>query len=222
MGSRDKPTLVKELIDICHRLYSLGFVAAMDGNVSVRLENRNMISTRSGVNKGMVTPDDLVEVNTEGAQVSGRGKPSTELPMHLFIYRERKDVNAIVHAHPPYATGFAVARIGLDKPVLPEVSIGLGGIPLASYATPSTGEVPASIAPYVHTHTAILLANHGVVTYGSDPLDAFFRMEKVEHVAHTMFVAAILGGAKGLTPDEVKQLNRASIFAHGIEVRKQG
>jgi L-fuculose-phosphate aldolase len=202
-------------------MYQFRLVAATDGSVSVRLDNRNILATRTGLNKGLTTAADLVEVNADGVQASMRSKPSTELAMHLFIYRERKDVNAVVHAHPPYATGFAVARIPLDKPILPEVSVGLGSIPLAPYATPSTEEVPLSIAPFIHNHSAILLANHGVVSFGSDLMEAYFRMEKVEHVAHTLFVAAMLGGAHPLTPGEVEKLNRVALTTYGIDLSKR-
>jgi L-fuculose-phosphate aldolase len=129
-----------------------------------------------------------------------------ELGMHLFIYQQRSDVEAVVHAHPPYATGFATARIALDKNILPEVVFGLGSVPLAQYATPSTGEVAESIAPFVQTSDAILLQNHGVVTYGADLDDAFFKMEKVEHAAHIAFVARMLGGERQLSPNEVAKL----------------
>jgi len=210
-----KITVEGQLVDICHRLYTRGFVTAMDGNVSVRLQNGNILATRSGINKGMVTDNDLVEVTIEGDKVSGSGKPSTELGMHLFIYTERADVRAVVHAHPTYATGFATARIPLDECLFPEVIVGLGAIPLAHYATPSTPEVAASLAPFVKTSDAILLANHGVVTYGSDLYDAYFKMEKVEHAAHIAFVARVLGGEKPLTAEEVEKLRNVSVQSYG-------
>ena len=144
------PDLIKHLIDVCYRLYAKGFVAATDGNVSVRCGNGNFLTTRTSVNKGMVSAEDFVEVDASGDPVEGALKapparrPSTEIGMHLFIYSRRPDVQAIVHAHPPYATGFATAGIALDRCVAPEVIVGLGAIPLAAYATPSTAEVAAS------------------------------------------------------------------------------
>jgi L-fuculose-phosphate aldolase len=138
-----------QLVEICHRLYERGMVTATDGNVSARLNNGNIMATRSGVNKGMVTDIDLVEITPDGELVHGDGKPSTEMGMHLFIYEQRPDVKAVVHAHPVYATGFAAARIPLDACVFPEVIVGLGAIPLAEYATPSTDEVAESLTPYV-------------------------------------------------------------------------
>ncbi|MEK9137209.1 MAG: class II aldolase/adducin family protein [Bacteroidota bacterium] len=206
---------VAQLIDICHRLYSRGMVTATDGNVSVRLANGNILATRSGINKGMVTENDFVEVTLSGEQIGGSGKPSTELGMHLFIYRQRSDVNAVVHAHPIYATGFATARLPLDRCTFPEVIVGLGAIPLAEYATPSTREVAESLGPFVKNSDAILLANHGAVTYGPELYDAYFKMEKVEHAAHITFVATMLGGPRGLTTEDVEKLRKVSVQSYG-------
>lgn len=209
------PNIIRAMIDVCHRLYARGMVTATDGNVSVRLENGNVLTTRSGINKGDVGEHDLVEVRPDGTQVAGRGRPSTELGMHLFIYGKRQDVQAVVHAHPTYATGFATARIALDQCTFPEVIVGLGAIPLAEYATPSTPEVAASLAPYVGNSDAILLANHGVVTFGADLQEAYYKMEKVEHAAHITFVAMLLGGARSLTKDELEKLRRVSVQSYG-------
>lgn len=205
----------ENLIDVCRRLYEKDFVSATDGNISVRLDNNNFLTTRTGINKGMVTTSDLIEVDASGNIVSGDYLPSTELVMHLFIYSRRPDVNAVVHAHPPYATGFATARQPLTGCLLPEVIVGLGAIPLAEYATPSTNEVIKSIEPFVNQADAILLANHGVVAYGKDLLDAYFKMEKVEHAAHITFVARMLGGEKLLTKEEVEKLKAISIESYG-------
>src|SRR5437016_3330299 len=157
-------SLKDQVIDICHRLYARGFVTATDGNVSVRLKNGNFLTTRTAINKGMVTADDILEVNSLGEPLTPNLKPSTEIGMHLYIYSQRPDVHAVVHAHPTHATGFAAARQALDACVFPEVIVGLGAVPLAEYATPSTEEVAASLAPFVKTADAILLSNHGVVT----------------------------------------------------------
>ncbi|MBI1802952.1 MAG: class II aldolase/adducin family protein [Ignavibacteriae bacterium] len=206
--------LASNLLDICHRLYARGFVTATDGNVSVRLRNGNFLTTRTSVNKGMIAPDDLVEVNPEGIPITSHLQPSTEIGMHLFIYSQRPDVNAIVHAHPTYATGFATARQSLTDCIFPEVIVGLGAIPLAEYATPSTNEVAESLLPYVKSADAILLTNHGVVTYGKGLFDAYFKMEKVEHAAHITFVARMLGGAKPLSSSEVEKLRAISQRAY--------
>jgi L-fuculose-phosphate aldolase len=206
------------MADVCHRLYDRGLVTATDGNVSARLPGGGFVATRSGVNKGMVTGKDLVRLTAEGEPESKGKRPSTELDMHLFIYRMRPDVNAVVHAHPPYATAFAAAGVALDQPVLPEILVTFGTIPLAPYATPSTPDVAQSIAPFVGTHTAILLANHGVVTYGSDLIDAYFRMEKVEHAATIIFRAGLLGGVRNLTGEELNRLRDASRRNYGKDI----
>lgn len=202
--------IIHLLVDICHRIYAKGFVTATDGNVSVRLENGNILTTRTGINKGMVTENDLVEIDLAGNVLSGSNQPSTEVGMHLFIYAQRADVNAVVHAHPLYATGFATARQPLNECLFPEVIVGLGAIPLAEYATPSTEEVSKSLEPYVKIADAILLANHGVVAYGRDLWDAYFKMEKVEHAAHITFIARMLGGEKPLTPEDIEKLRAIS------------
>jgi L-fuculose-phosphate aldolase len=213
--SEKKEKIIPQMIDICHRLYAKGFVTATDGNVSVRLENGNFLTTRTSINKGIVATEDLVEVDKTGKPLIINHQPSTELPMHLYIYSQRPDVNAVVHAHPTYATGFATARQPLNECLFPEVIVGLGAIPLAEYATPSTEEVAQSLAPFVKNADAILLSNHGVVTYGKDLWDAYFKMEKVEHAAHIAFVARMLGGEKPLTTEQVAQLRKISQQAYG-------
>ncbi|MCZ6775038.1 MAG: class II aldolase/adducin family protein [Ignavibacteria bacterium] len=215
MNNVQNNAINSQLVDVCHRLYAKGFVTATDGNVSARLEHGNILTTRSGINKGMVTAHDLVEVTPHGEQIGGSGRSSTELGMHLFIYQHRPDVRAVVHAHPTHATGFATARIPLDQCLFPEVIVGLGAIPLAQYATPSTPEVAASLAPFVRNSEAILLANHGVVTYGSDVHDAYSKMEKVEHAAHITFVARMLGGVGVLSDEEVEKLREVSVQSYG-------
>ena len=213
--SAELQKIITDLVDVCHRVYDKGFVSATDGNVSARLENGNILATPTAMNKGMVRADDLIVVDREGNLVSGMKRPSTELQMHLYIYRERLDVQAVVHAHPPYATGFATARIPLTECLFPEVIVGLGAIPLARYATPSTSEVVESIAPFIPNADAILLANHGVVTYGTDLLEAYYKMEKVEHAAHITFVARLLGGEKPLSDVDLEKLRKISEESYG-------
>jgi L-fuculose-phosphate aldolase len=206
---------ISELVGICHRLYAKGFVAATDGNVSARLENGNILTTRTGISKGLVTPGDIIEVDPQGKPIDSLLRPSTEVGMHVYIYSQRPDIHAITHAHPPYATGFATAGLALDKCVAPEVIVGLGAIPLAHYATPATPEVASSLAPFVKNADAILLANHGVVTYGKDLQEAYFKMEKVEHTAQVSFVARMLGGEKVLSSAEIGKLLTVSREAYG-------
>ncbi len=203
------------ILDVCHRLYDRGMVAATDGNVSARLENGNILTTRTGMNKGLASDKDIVEVSRDGKLLSGKLVPSTEIGMHLFIYRSRPDIHGVVHAHPLHATAFATARIPLDRPVFPEVVLGIGRIPLAEYATPSTEEVAASLTPYVKTCEAILLANHGVVTYAVTPLDAYFKLEKVEQAAQMIYLARMLGGETTLTVAELERLHKISLKDFG-------
>ncbi len=207
----------RQLVNICHLLYQKNFVTATDGNVSAVIPNGNILVTPSAMNKGRVKEAELVEVKSDGTPVTLSRKASTELDMHLFIYSQRDDVRAVVHAHPTHATGFATARIALNECLFPEVIVGLGAIPLAEYATPSTKEVAEALAPFVQKADAILLANHGVVTYGKDLDDAYFKMEKVEHAAHIAFVARLLGGEKPLTVEEIAKLRSISETSYGKE-----
>ncbi len=212
----------EKLVKICRKLAERGFVAATDGNVSVKLNDDTVVVTPSGKNKAEVEAEDLFVVDLDGKVISGKGKPSTEFAMHSFIYQKRHDVKAVVHAHPIYATAFAAARIPLDKLVFPEVIVALGKIPLADYATPSTQEVVKTIEPLVKDYDAILLANHGVVTYGASLEEAYNKMEKVEHTAKIAFVVRQLGGAKELTRDEIERLASVSEKSYGkkIDIRK--
>lgn len=215
---KDSPRdTVQELLAVCHRMYDKGFVTATDGNVSVRLANESFLVTATAVCKGYATEDDLVVVNNRGEVVAGEGKASTELAMHLLIYQKRSDVRGVVHGHPTYATGFATARIPLNECLFPEVIVGLGSVPLARYATPSTEEVVQAIAPFVSNADAVLLANHGVVAYGGTLSEAYFKLEKVEHAAHITFVARLLGGEVPLTQEEVERLRRISVESYGKE-----
>jgi L-fuculose-phosphate aldolase len=213
--AQSRQAITAAILDVCHRLYAKGFVSATDGNVSARLPGGNILTTRTGINKGMVSAQDLVEISPGGEVVSGRTRPSTETGMHLFIYRERQDVTAVVHAHPPYATGFATARQPLEGCLYPEVIVGFGAIPLADYATPSTSEVADSLRPYVRSADAILLTNHGVVAYGTDVHDAYYKMEKVEHSAQITFIARLLGGEKRLSAEELDRLRHVSVQSYG-------
>jgi len=208
--AKGRLALSSDLARACHLVHERGMVAATDGNASIRLPNGNILVTGSGVRKGNLTRNDLVEVTPEGRKIKGKRKPSTELGMHLYIYRERPDVRAVLHAHPVYATGFAVARIALDKPILPELIVTLGVVPLAQYATPSTEDVSESLAPFVKTFDAVLLANHGVVTYGRDLDDAFNKLDKVEQAARISFVARMLGGERTLTNEDIRKLAQVS------------
>jgi L-fuculose-phosphate aldolase len=190
-------------------LYERGYIVACEGNLSVRLDEGRILNTPTCMNKGTLTPDDLVITDLNGAHLSGQHKVSSEVAMHTLFYRMRPDVQAICHAHPPTATGFAVAGRALDKALLPEVIVGLGQIPLVRYATPGTPELSAAIEPFVPHYNALLLANHGAVTCGVDLLTAFFRMETIEHCAKITLAAEMAGEPKLLSSREVAKLMAA-------------
>jgi L-fuculose-phosphate aldolase len=203
-------TRVRE--EICHygrMLYQCGYVAGCDGNLSVRVGQNAVLASPTSICKGMMEPRDLVTVDMEGRQTGGERHPSSELGMHLLFYRMRPDVRAVVHAHPPTATGFAAAGIALDEPLVAEVVVTFGAIPLAVYGTPGTKELSDSLAPYVPEHDAILMANHGVVTCGPNLPNAFMKMEKVEHYAKVVAVARQLGPPCPLSPEAVRKLMEA-------------
>jgi len=187
-------------------IHGRAFVASTDGNISVRLDSRRVLTSPTGVSKGLMTSDDLVVTDLKGRKLSGRREPSTELAMHLLIYNRRPDVHAVCHAHPPIATAHAAAGLPLNKALLSELVIALGCVPVARYGTPGTPELSDSLEPLVQDHDAILLANHGVVTCGADLLTAFFRMETVEHFAQVSLASELLGKQVLLSGRDVEKL----------------
>ncbi len=205
-SSRAEEQIRADIVEVGRRLYARAYVASNDGNISVRLDGERLITTPKSVSKGFMTPDMMVVVDHHGRKVAGDRDPSSELPMHLEIYRNRPDVNAVVHAHPPLATGFAVAGIPLTRAVLAEVITTLGSIPIAEYATPSTSELPAAIRKYIKAHDGLLLANHGAVTCGRDVMGAYYKMETIEHFAKISLVARLLGRENLLSREEVDRL----------------
>jgi L-fuculose-phosphate aldolase len=196
----------RDIVEIGRRIYRLGYVAAFDGNISVRLEDGNILCTPTAISKGYMAEDDLVVVDPEGRKVDGERKVSSEIAMHLLIYKLRPDVHAVVHAHPPCATGYAAAGIPLNKALVAEVVMTFGCIPLAPYGTTGTPELTDAIKPYVSDHDGILLANHGVVTYGQDIYLAHAKMETVEHFARISLTTRILGKEVLLTSEDVGKL----------------
>lgn len=186
-----------------------GFTPATDGNLSVRLDGARILATPSGISKGHLAPEDLVVTALDGRLLEGDRSPSTELGMHLLIYQKRPEVNAVCHAHPCVATGFAAAGINLDRPLLAESVATLGSVPIAPYATPGTPELAEALEPFVASYDAILMANHGVVTCGVNLLSAFHRMEIVEHYARVTLVTQLLGRENLLSDEEVVILRRA-------------
>lgn len=182
----------QQIIEIGKRIYNKGFVASNDGNLSIRSNNEVLI-TPTGLSLGFLSPDQLVKVKMSGEKIEGYLDPSSELKFHLKVYQKRPDVKSVAHAHPPVCTGFAVAGIPLSEPILPEMVISLGCVPLADYGTPGTEELVKEIEKIIPTCNAILLANHGVLTVGEDISSAYYRMETVEHTAHINWVATTLG-----------------------------
>lgn len=187
-------------------LYDRGFIAATDGNLSVRLDDERLLVTPTCMCKGMMEPEDLVVVDLDGNKLDGDRNVSSEVAMHLLIYRMRPDVYGIVHAHPPTATGFAAAGVALDQPLISEVVLTLGSVPLAKYACPGTKDLSDSLRPLIPDHNGILMANHGVVTFGDDLDQAFMHMETVEHFAKIALVARTIGEPNIIAPEEVRKL----------------
>src|ERR1700693_5828710 len=187
-------------------MHERGYVSSTDGNISLRLDSRRILTSPTSLNKGMMTGEDMVITDLDGRKLSGGRNPSSELAMHLLIYRLRPEINAVCHAHPPVATGYAAAGIPLNKALLCELVMALGWVPVARYGTPGTPELTAAIEPLVRGHDAILMANHGVVTYGPDLLTAFFRMETTEHFARVALVTELLGKQVLLSGCDVEKL----------------
>jgi L-fuculose-phosphate aldolase len=187
-------------------LHDCGLVAATDGNLSVRLDRNRILATPTSMSKGAMRPSDLVIVDLDGHKLSGRRDVSSEIAMHLQIYRLRPDIRGVVHAHPPTATGFAASGLPLNRPLVCELVIGLGCVPLARYGTPGTEELSDALAPLIPQYDAILMANHGVVAYGENLQNAYMKMETVEHFAKIALVAHLLGHEQPLQDEEIAKL----------------
>lgn len=200
--------LREQICDVCHKMWQKGWVAANDGNVSVKLEDGTFLATPTGMSKSFIIPEKLVHIDMEGNILEAEEgcRPSSEIKMHLRCYREREDVGAVLHAHPPVATGFAVANKPLDEYSMIETVIALGSVPVTPYGTPSTYEVPEAIAPYLGEHDAVLLQNHGALTVGADVITAYYRMETLELFAQISLNAHMLGGAKEISRENIDRL----------------
>jgi L-fuculose-phosphate aldolase len=198
----------KLILSIGERLWQRGYIAANDGNISVRLNENEILTTPTGVSKGFMTQNMIIKMSMDGKVLSANSsyKPSSEVKMHIEVYRNREDVRSVVHAHPPYCTSFAVAGIPLNKCVLPEAIISLGAVPIAPYGTPSTMEIPESIKSYISDTDAVLLANHGALTLGKELLTAYHRMETLEHAAQIIFLSINLGNVNMIPEDKVREL----------------
>ncbi len=201
-------TVKKELVLIGHRLNDRGMLAGTDGNISVRLDDDRIMITPSGLAKGHLSPDDLVIIDSNGKQLQGTRAASSEYLMHTMVYRNRPDVGACVHSHPPYVTAFAVAGIHLAEDVLPEVVLSVGGLPLTDYAPPGTDAVPKSLEPFIEDNNAFILRNHGLLTVGHCLEEAFHRHEVVEHYARIVFLARQLGNLDSIPSEDFGRLEK--------------
>ena len=198
----------KQICDIGKRIYNRNMVAANDGNISVKLSDNEFLCTPTGVSKGFMTPEFICKVDSKGnvIQANKGFKPSSEIKMHMRVYEKRPDVNAVVHAHPTFATAFAIAGIPLTQPIMPEAVIALGCVPIAPYGTPSTMEIPDAVEPYLEHFDAVLLESHGALTWSGDLLAAYHKMESVEFYAELLYKARQLGGPKEFDQKTVQRL----------------
>src|SRR6266700_1922725 len=201
----DEQTARREICSVGQLLYERSYVVSSDGNVSVRLDDGRIVATPTMTCKGRMTEDSLAITDIQGKALND-ARASSELAMHLLIYRERPDVQAVCHAHPPHGTAFAVAGLAIDQPILSEVILTLGCVPLAGYGTPSNDELTDAMRPLLKHHNALLMANHGAVAYGSDIWQAFDRLETLEHTAHIAILSRILGGSRNLPPEAIEKL----------------
>lgn len=198
----------KEICEIGKRIYNRGMVASNDGNISVKLNDHEFLCTPTGVSKGFMTPEYICKVNEKGEVIQANAgfRPSSEIKMHMRVYKERPDVKSVVHAHPMYATSFAIAGIPLTQPIMPEAVIALGCVPIAEYGTPSTEEIPDAVSKYLQYFDAVLLANHGALSYSDSLLSAYHKMESVEFYAQLLYQSKMLGGPKELSEEQVQRL----------------
>jgi L-fuculose-phosphate aldolase len=203
----------EQVIDVCRRMYRQGTIAAADGNVSVRLGRDRLLVTPSGLPKGELGTQDLVTVDLAGKRLGGRRQASSEIRLHLAVYGARPDVQAIVHAHPPYTVALTLAGVSLTDCVLPEVALALGPVPTAPYATPTTAEVPASILPLLPGARALVLCRHGSLTLGASLEEAYQRLEALEHAARILHAAHLLGPLRPLSPEEERRLQAVAARA---------
>jgi len=204
--AKSERELRQDIVDIGRLVYQKGWVAANDGNITIRLSPDRILATPTGISKGMMHVDDLIIVDKQGSKLEGRRECTSEIFMHCTVYNMRPDIHSVLHAHPPVATGFATAGRPLDQALLPEVIIGLGCVPLAAYGLPGTPALTEPMLPLIPKYDAIMMGNHGAVCYGEDVYKAFFKMETVEHFARIALVAELLGGANVLPKTEVNKL----------------
>lgn len=210
----DEQMIKEQICEMGRRMYQRNMVAANDGNISVKIREGEYFCTPTGVSKGYMTPDYICRVDAAGNLLEANPgfRPSSEMKMHMRVYARRPDIGAVVHAHPPYATSFAVMGTPLDQPIISEAVVSLGTVPVAEYGTPSTDELPEALEKYLPDYDAVLLEHHGALTYASDLTTAYMRMESVEFYAQLLYQTRMLGGPRLLSRERVKKL---------IEVRKK-
>lgn len=210
--------LKNELVAYCHRVHEQGFVAATDGNLSVRQPDGTIFITASACPKRDITTEDIIHCSAEGIPLRPGKKHSTESKLHFHIYKNRPEINAVIHCHPPAATAFACSGKTLDRPILPEIVLTLGRIPLCPYSTPSTDSLPHSLNEYLPYAVVFLLANHGAVAVGRNLSEAYNRMEKLEHYAEMMVNAESLGGPKMLSREQLDEIYRLAPVTYGLQI----
>ncbi len=211
-------SLKEELVEACHKVYEKKFVAAFDGNLSARVDENRILITRSGINKGDVTLRDILTVDNNGNLIEGEGKVTTEVKLHLKVYNNRTDINSVIHCHPIYATAIATSLEEFPNNIFPETILTLGKIPICKYATPSTSGLAESLSPYVNFANVLLLSNHGAIALGNNIKTAYFRMEKLEHISKTIFVAKSFGNIKTLSDEKISELYSIAEETYGIKV----
>ncbi len=206
----------KKIIEMGEKLYRNVLIVATEGNLSVRVDEEQILTTVSGVCKGELTPDDIVLVDLEGKLLKGKKMPSTEIKMHLEVYRQRSDVQAVMHAHPPYVVALSMAGVPLDRPYLPESVLMLGAVPVVPYARPSTRQVPEGIRPYLKRTDTLVLERHGSLTMGKTLDEAYFKLETLEHTARVVWLARQMGEVPVLPADEVKEILKLRKSVYGL------
>ena len=215
LGGDQQPR--EQIVQTGRQMYERGWMAANEGNITVLLDNERILATPTGVCKGHMRPEDLIVCDRDGRKITGQRECTTEMAMHVAIYARRPEIRAVVHAHPPVSTGFAVAGRALNLGLMPELIVGLGSVPLAEYGLPGTPALVEGMLPYIPKYDALLLANHGAVCYGEDLDAAFARMETLEHLARIALVAELLGGPKVLPRAEIEKLFQAR-SRYGVRV----
>jgi L-fuculose-phosphate aldolase len=216
--------LKSQVCEIGKRIYEKGFVASNDGNISVRIDEDTFLVTPTGVSKGFMTPEMLIKVDGDGNLLEGERKPTSEIKMHLRVYKERPEIKSVVHVHPPYATAFAIAGVPLDQATMPESIVTLGTIPIAEYGTPSTDELASAISPFILNHNGALLENHGALTWGENLDQAYFLMESLEFCAKVNWIARQMNGDRELNTTNVdrlleikRHLGKESVSPSGVQ-----